>query len=213
MRTKRNSTYAVWKMLTAGLVFLPLQEASAHHLTGGELPATMAQGFLSGLAHPVIGLDHLAFVVAIGLLSLRFSRGMLLPLVFMVMGLVGTGLHLRMVNLPAPEILISLSVMLFGLLVALPSRIPLLGLLMVAGLAGIAHGYAYGETIVGAEMVPLAAYLVGFTLVQFAVAMASRVLGRMAFGRKEPRLAVSERLAGLGIGTLGIVFLVVAVRA
>jgi len=40
--------------------------AEAHHAMGGTMPQTLAQGLLSGLAHPVIGLDHLAFTVAAG---------------------------------------------------------------------------------------------------------------------------------------------------
>ncbi len=39
----------------------------AHHVMGGRMPATFAEGLLSGLGHPVIGIDHLAFIVAVGL--------------------------------------------------------------------------------------------------------------------------------------------------
>ena len=47
--------------------------AEAHHAMGGTTPQTLAQGLLSGLAHPVIGLDHLAFTVAAGLLAARLG--------------------------------------------------------------------------------------------------------------------------------------------
>lgn len=40
----------------------------AHHFMEDQLPQTFAQGLLSGLAHPVIGVDHLAFIVAAGFL-------------------------------------------------------------------------------------------------------------------------------------------------
>ena len=212
MDGKNNSMKTAVRILAVTGVLLPLHEASAHHLTGGHVPANFYQGFISGLAHPVIGLDHLAFVVAAGLLSLRFSRGILIPLVFLLMGLVGTGLHIRLVNLPAPEVLVSSSIILFGLLLALPSRFPLFGIVFLAGLAGIAHGYAYGETIVGAKMTPLAAYLIGFTLIQFAVAMLARYVGRMIFAPKVAHGVMAQRIAGLGLSSVGLVFLIYAVH-
>jgi urease accessory protein len=36
--------------------------ASAHHLMGGRTPSTFADGILSGVGHPIIGPDHLAFL-------------------------------------------------------------------------------------------------------------------------------------------------------
>ncbi|MET0472193.1 MAG: HupE/UreJ family protein, partial [Xanthobacteraceae bacterium] len=54
----------------AALVVVPLllmtESASAHHVMGGRTPTTFVEGFLSGLGHPVIGPDHLAFLLAIG---------------------------------------------------------------------------------------------------------------------------------------------------
>lgn len=41
----------------------------AHHPLGGETPVTFMHGLLSGVGHPVIGLDHLAFIVAAGVLG------------------------------------------------------------------------------------------------------------------------------------------------
>ena len=39
--------------------------ANAHHAMDSALPGNLLQGFVSGLAHPVIGLDHLLFVIAV----------------------------------------------------------------------------------------------------------------------------------------------------
>ena len=36
---------------------------------GGRMPASFADGLLSGLGHPIIGLDHFAAVVAVGCLA------------------------------------------------------------------------------------------------------------------------------------------------
>jgi len=45
------------------------QQAIAHHATGGNTPSNFGRVSIR-LAHPVIGLDHFAFVVAIGCLRL-----------------------------------------------------------------------------------------------------------------------------------------------
>lgn len=50
-------------LLSPLLVLLAPDAAPAHHLMDGALPATPWQGLLSGLAHPVVGLDHLAALV------------------------------------------------------------------------------------------------------------------------------------------------------
>src|SRR5258708_8756452 len=53
---------------TAGLflasIALLIDPALAHHVMGGQVPVTFRDGLLSGLAHPIIGIDHFAAVVA-----------------------------------------------------------------------------------------------------------------------------------------------------
>jgi urease accessory protein len=41
----------------------------------------------------------------------------------------------------------------------------------LAALAGLFHGYAYGEAVVGAGMDPIMAYLAGLCLIQMAIAV------------------------------------------
>ncbi len=59
------------RRLSSGLIVLAFSGAPAfaHHLMGGHTPATFGEGILSGLGHPVIGLDHFAAVVAVGCLA------------------------------------------------------------------------------------------------------------------------------------------------
>jgi urease accessory protein len=160
--------------------------AGAHHPFGGDIPSNGLEGFLSGLGHPVIGLDHLAFVIAIGLLAATKQNGFWLPIAFLCTAVVGTSIHLANVNLPAAEALIAISVLLFGIILVLPKQ-PSLPILVGLGMvAGLFHGYAYGEAIVGAAVAPLVAYLIGFTLIQLLIALgfyfiAKRILHRTEF--------------------------------
>ena len=60
-----NRIYSVI-LMGAGLL-ATAGTASAHHLMGGKTPSTFADGILSGIGHPIIGPDHLAFLVALGI--------------------------------------------------------------------------------------------------------------------------------------------------
>src|SRR4051812_25893851 len=83
--------------------------AFAHHPMGGMTPTTFVQGLLSGFGHPVIGLDHLAALVGVGLVASRFARGLTLPAFWVVAMAVGVGLHLMSADLPYAEAFVALS--------------------------------------------------------------------------------------------------------
>lgn len=198
---------ALGAIALSGLGLLILAPAAfAHHPLEGRLPSNFFEGFMSGVAHPVIGLDHFVFVIAAGLLAALSRQGAMIPVAFVIAGLAGTGIHLQSLDLPAPELFISASVLLFGILLAL-KRSP--NWKLVAGLgaiAGIFHGYAYGEAIVGADMTPMVAYLTGFTVIQLVIALGMSAVGRaMLKSHQMPELPL--RFAGFAICGVGATFL------
>ena len=194
--------------LGAGIAWLASGPAFAHHALGGRLPATGWEGFLSGLAHPVIGPDHLAFVVAIGLIAARQPWRYGIPLGFVLAGLVGTGIHLAGWDpLGLTELAIASSVVLFGLLLVQPRQIPSWLLLIGGSLAGLFHGYAYAETIIGAQPMPWVGYLLGLSTVQYGVAL----LALWAAERWGLRIPGLTRWAGWAITVVGAAFLTLAV--
>jgi urease accessory protein len=180
--------------------------ASAHHALGGTTPSNGWEGLLSGLAHPVLGLDHLAFVVAAGLIAALHRRGVFIPIAFVAASLIGTGVHRLALDLPAPELGISVSVLLMGaLLFASPQRLPIV--LLLASAAGIFHGYAYGESIVGAEMTPLSAYLLGLALVQLVIGLSTRSVFHIVARRTPDIESLTLRWAGLVVCGIGLAYL------
>jgi urease accessory protein len=188
--------------------------AHAHHAMGGRTPSTLFEGLLSGLAHPVIGLDHFAFVVAIGLLAIGARSRLAVPALFVAMTLLGTALHLMRVDVAAVEALVALSVLAAGALLATNRLQPLALLLPLAALAGLLHGYAYGESIVGAESTPLVAYLIGFGLVQFAIASGARWLGGRLLAAADGAAALRVRRASAGaVCAIGMLYLGLAIYA
>ena len=178
--------------------------ASAHHLMGGKTPSTFADGILSGLGHPIIGPDHLAFLVAIGVAVGVGGLSFATPFLFLVAMACGVAAHVAAFNIPAAEMIVALSVVVAGVLLALDRRIPASGWAAIFSIAGFFHGYAYGESIYGAETTPLAAYLVGLVAVQtvlvIAVAFATRAAWKVS--------AIGPRLVGAAICGVGFTVLV-----
>jgi urease accessory protein len=187
-----------------GLLFTSAP-ALAHHPFGGETPTNAIEGFLSGLGHPVIGLDHLAFTIAAGLLAAVMGQA-IVPIAFVLASLGGTGVHLLGINLPAPEFCISASVLLFGSLLGMKQPPQAWVVVLLAAAAGLFHGYAYGEAVVGAEMAPLFAYLLGFAAIQMGIALASYgIARRLGYGSESG--ALNLRFAGFTLAGVGAAFL------
>jgi urease accessory protein len=194
--------------LVAALVVLP-RLAWAHHFMGGGLPVTFAQGFLSGLGHPVIGLDHAAFIIAAGFCLALVERGMWGVPALIGGSLFGAALHLAGIALPGGEIGVALSVILIGGLVMARRRIELPWLAGGLALAGMLHGYAYAESIFGAEATPLAAYLIGFSLIQMVVAAAALLMHRRLIATREHWAKPISSALGAAAGAIGLVFLII----
>jgi urease accessory protein len=181
--------------------------ALAHHAMGERVPANFVEGFLSGLAHPVIGADHFAFIVSVGLLAAISRQGIKIPIAFVLSAVAGAVFHLMQITLPAAELFISGSVLLFGIFLTLKQQPNSWVLTGLAAICGLFHGYAYGESIFGAEMTPLVAYLAGFTVIQLAVAIAAFFIGKAVLKQATELPNLPLRFAGFVICGVGIAFL------
>lgn len=200
------------KILTAagfaGFSFLSTG-AFAHHPMAGETPATFAQGLLSGIGHPLLGLDHLAFVIGVGIAAILIGSRFALPLVFILATLAGTGLHLMAVDLPVVEFSISLSVAAVGLMLISGHSVPFAAFAALFAIGGLFHGHAYGEAVFGAETTPVVAYLAGFGVTQYAIALVAgttivTVLGKAAdLAANVPARVGGGMVAGAGLLLVG----------
>jgi urease accessory protein len=185
--------------MSAGIV-----PASAHHVMGGATPSTFVQGLLSGLAHPVIGLDHLAFLVAVGIVIGVGELNFLMSMIFVGASAVGVVLHIYGATLPAAEIMVAGSVFVVGAMLARGVARSAAIWATLLCLAGLFHGYAFGETIVGAERAPLWAYLLGLVAVQTLLISAIALIIR---GTGVALITLVPRLAGAGISAVGFAVL------
>ena len=88
MSENSKNVLALFSVL-AFTAFASAAPALAHHPLGGSLPTNFWHGFLSGIGHPVIGIDHLAFIIAVGIASAFLKDRYLMPAVFIAATVVG----------------------------------------------------------------------------------------------------------------------------
>jgi urease accessory protein len=169
------------------------------------MPATFAEGLLSGLGHPIIGLDHFAAVVAVGCLAATHRAGPALALGFVMAMMGGVVLHLQGTTVPTAEIIVALSVIILGAIMLSGQNLATGAALTLFALVGLVHGYALGESIYGAEQTPLYAYLLGLAVIQGAVALVAMSIAR-AVARRSADLS-PLRLIGAGIAGIGLAVL------
>ncbi len=196
--------------LTAATVLAGLAVPSlayAHHPMGGATPNTFMEGLLSGIGHPIIGIDHLAFVILVGLAAVFLTRKYMAPLAFILGTVAGCLLIANGASLPFAELVITGSVILLGALVMSGRKIPSSLYVAIFAIAGLFHGGAYGEAIVGAENTALAAYLIGFAAIQYSIALGAGFVAEKLWHATEAA-ATKPRIAGAVAAGVGIAFFV-----
>ena len=140
--------------------------ALAHHpMAFLQMQPGPLAGIVSGLMHPVLGPDHLLFLLAIGLVAIK--RPLWWAGALLASGLLGSALGLVAPGFSAVEPLVALSVALVGLV--LLRRLPA-GILVPAF---VLHGYALSASVIGWEPTPIAFYLVGLLISQAALLLVS----------------------------------------
>lgn len=127
------------KILFASALLLSPALAMAH-------PGHDHAGVMSGIAHPVFGLDHLLAMLAVGLWAAQQTgkARWALPLTFVATMLVGGLLGFAGIEMPLMETGIAGSVLALGLLVALAVRPPVAVAAALTALFALSHGVAHG---------------------------------------------------------------------
>ncbi len=187
-------------LLLAALVLAASPHPAAAHIQRGQ-----AAGFLTGLSHPVSGLDHVLAMIAVGLWGAQLGNPALwlLPVTFPMVMSLGAVMGLAGVGLPGVEVGIALSALLLGAAVMgeVRPRLPLAVLLV--GFFAIFHGHAHGTELPPGQSGLL--YSMGFVVSTgclHAVGIAIGLVHRWPAGR------LALRGAGAIIAVLGVVFLV-----
>ena len=201
-------TKLAWLVSLLSLLVLNAVPAYAHHPLAGSPMETFAHGILSGIGHPILGFDHLFFVVALGVAAAFTGRQLLAPLFYLAAMVAGVLLCVSGMVLPAVEHVIAASIVVLGALVLMGLRLslPTAGVLFAG--AGLFHGWAFGQTIAGVEAAGapvLAGYLIGLFALQWLVAVGAGYFA--SSGWKALSGDIRPRLTGALATGVGLVFL------
>jgi len=184
-------------VLAASLAVLA-SPAMAHVQSG------QAAGFLTGLLHPVSGLDHVLAMVAVGLWGAQLGAPAIwfLPITFPIVMAFGGFLGLLGMPLPGVETGIAASAILLGAAVMTERRPPLYAAAALVGFFAIFHGHAHGTELPPGQNALL--YSLGFVMATgclHGIGIAIGAIHRWPTGR------IVLRIAGGGVGVAGIFFL------
>jgi len=162
-------------------------------------------GFLSGLLHPVFGLDHFLAMLSVGIVSAQLGgRNIwIVPLLF-VFAMVGGGiLGIYRIGLPLIEIGIALSVIVLGIAIVMAQHESgrLLIMLFVI-FFGTFHGYAHGYEMPNSAS-PVY-YAFGFVTSTSCIHLLGVLIGHVFTTRKE--LDRYLRYAGVAMAGIGSLF-------
>lgn len=144
----------IQQVVIALLMVLFTLPAVAHPTTDS------GSSLLSGLFHPLAGIDHVLAMIAVGLWAARRGAQVewWIPIMFSIMLLAGAILAISSLQLPWLETWIASSLLIMGLLISLQAKVRTsMAMLLIGGFA-VYHGYAHGIVSTG-MMSP--EYLVG----------------------------------------------------
>lgn len=172
--------------------------AMAHSAEG------IAGGFIIGLAHPILGWDHLVAMVAVGLWGafLGAPAIWLLPIVFPLVMAFGAVMGIVGIPLPGVETGIATSAIALGLLIMLKARPALSIAAVIVAVFAIFHGYTHGTELPTAANP--AAYGVGFVIATGMLHLAGIAFGLLV---RWPQGVYAIQAGGGVVSAVGLAFL------
>lgn len=121
-------------------------------------------GFVAGFTHPILGWDHVAAMVAVGLWGafLGAPAIWILPVVFPLVMAFGAVAGILGIPIPAIETGIAASALVLGVMIVFAVKPPIWLCAVIVGAFAIIHGYAHGTEL--PSTVNAFAYAVGFVI-------------------------------------------------
>lgn len=168
-------------------------------MAGAHVESGQAGGFISGLIHPVSGLDHVLAMVAVGLwgAQLGVPALWLLPVVFPMMMACGGMLGLMGMPLVGVEVGIAVSGVVLGALILGEIKMPIMGAVLVVACFAVFHGHAHGTELSSGQNAML--YSLGFVIATgllHGVGIGIGLIHRWDVGRRVLRGAGGLVMAG-----------------
>lgn len=181
--------------LIAAFSLLIPPAAQAHALMAEET------SLLAGFVHPLLGLDHLLAILAVGLWAAQQgggSRLWQLPGTFLSMMMLGAVIGQTGWPLPLVEAGITSSLLVMGLILTFAIRWSIMPAMLMVGLFAVFHGSAHGAEM--SQTLAVIDYNLGFMMSTCALLGLGVALGLIARGVQYEKLL---RIGGFAIGLTG----------
>jgi len=161
-------------------------------------------GFIAGFSHPILGWDHVAAMVAVGLWGafLGLPAIWILPVVFPLVMAFGAVAGIVGLDVPAVETGIALSAVVLGLMILFAARPHIWVAAIIVGTFAIFHGYAHGTEL--PSTVNAFAFAIGFVIATGLLHLLGIAVGLLV---KWPSGRVAVRATGGLISLAGVAFL------
>mgnify|MGYP003644240229 CR=1 FL=1 len=180
IRTKFTNLVPALALGTAAV--LAADPALAHHPLGGAPMTTFAHGVLSGIGHPLLGFDHLFFVLLVGIAALYTGHRFTAPAAY-------------------------IAAMALGSVVLSGRSLGIVAAACVFAAFGLFHGSAFGDAMAtreaGAGAQVLVGYLIGLGVLQYGIAVAAGTVVLKLWKATEST-AIEARLTGAVVAGIGM---------
>lgn len=177
------------------VIFTLLSSLCFAHTAGNEI------GFSSGLSHPILGMDHLLAMVAIGILSYQIGSKAIwkIPVSFVIFMLFGGVWGLFSMPILIVEMGIALSVVILGIVIYINQVMSTGIALSFVSFFAIFHGYAHGMEI--PQSANSSIYVMGFLLSTILLHFFGILLAK--FSSELCQNTIAPRYVGLVISIAG----------
>ncbi len=163
--------------------------------------ASHAGGFMAGITHPVLGLDHLLAMLSVGILSAQMGGRAIwsVPFAFVGVMLIGGLMGMNHVPFFTVELGIAVSVLALGIALAAEKKLPTTLAMIAVGFFALFHGHAHGTEMpeISTPLLYALGFVTGTALIHIAGVMVGFFSQKFSHG---PQLL---RYVGAGIAGIG----------
>lgn len=180
-------------------LFSEVLAAGLFHSYGGG-------GILSGFLHPILGLDHLLAMVAVGFMSAQMGGRAIWTVPVAFIGTMLLGGILGILGVPAPfvEYGITGSVLILGLAILADRGLPEWLAILLVAIFAFFHGHAHGTELpeLSSTVGLIISYVAGFLIATAGLHVIGALIGIMAGRNKNGKMIM--RASGAIIALIGV---------
>ncbi|QLE55969.1 HupE/UreJ family protein [Nostoc sp. TCL26-01] len=187
----------------AALILISLL-SSVNGLSLQHSISNFGDGFLWGVADPVLHFDSLVNTLAIGYIASGMMQAAFITGSLIVATVLGGLMSLSHMNLPGAEIAIAVASLVLSILLVTPNRPHWFILAVLGAIAGLSLGYLDSQSIIQVGGISQFTYLLGMVLSLYAVVTSAKKIGQ---AMNQETMSSVYRFVGLAILGISIVCL------